>query len=120
MGQLSDSTISAIISVIGMVATGFAGYLQARRKASKDDRQLLSEDERLFRAELRELAKDAQERVKALTARVEELNKANLELVTTVGELKRKNDNLTREVSVLTAANNRLSEEVRRYREGEA
>lgn len=113
---MKDTLISAIASVVGMFVTGGFGYLVARNTSRKDvtinDRQLLSEDERQFRTELKEMMTSYQEQVKELTAEVDRLTKSNLNLETEMQKLTARNESLERQVQSLTEVNEQLREEL--------
>ncbi|MCY8197720.1 hypothetical protein MOC90_06055 [Bacillus spizizenii] len=115
---MKDSFISAIASVLGMFVTGGFGYLVARNSSKKDltinDRQLLSEDEKQFRTELKEMMLAYQDQVKELTSEVDRLTKSNLSLETQVQQLTTRNEALERQVHSLTMVNNQLREELQR------
>lgn len=114
---MSNTVISAVASVLGMFLTGFFGYLAARNGSKKEvtinDRQLLSEDERHFRAELKEMMSSYQEQVKGLTVEISRLTRANLSLELQVQNLTTRNESLELQVHELTMANNRLSMELK-------
>lgn len=81
---MNENVITALASVLGMFITGGFGYLVARNNNKKDlsinDRQLLSEDERQFRQELKtELANNRKE-IEGLRLEVENLRALNLNL----------------------------------------
>lgn len=115
---MKDTLISAISSVIGMFVTGGFGYLVARTNNKKDltinDRQLLSEDERAFRTELRDMMLASQEQVKWLTAEVERLTKSNVALESQVQALTTRNESLEKQVNTLTRVNEQLRNELQR------
>lgn len=120
---MKDSVISAIASVLGMFITGGFGYLAAKNTSKKDltinDRQLLSEDERQFRTELKEMMLKYQEQVRELTAEVERLTRANLALEAQVQQLTARNESLEKQVQTLTMVNNELRKELQRRIKGE-
>lgn len=101
-------------AVAGMGITGLFGYLAARRSGKKDDRQLLSEDERHFRSELKDMMTTYQSQVTELTTEVGRLTKSNIALEGKVQKLTAQNETLTLQVFDLTTANNQLREELRR------
>lgn len=115
---MKDSLITAIGSVVGMFVTGGFGYLVARNTSKKDvtinDRQQLSEDERQFRTELKEMMLSYQEQVKELSAEVERLTKSNLALEAQVQSLTIRNESLERQVHTLTEVNEQLRKELQR------
>lgn len=115
---MKDTIISAVASVLGMFVTGYFGFLAARNSSKKDvtinDRQLLSEDERLFRTELKDMMFKYQEQVMGLTNQIEKLTKANLNLQVKVGELTTRNESLEKQVHTLTLVNEQLRAELQR------
>lgn len=114
---MKDTLITAIASVVGMFVTGGFGYLVAKGNNKKDttinDRQLLSEDERAFRSELKEMMNTYQDQVKELTDEVARLTMSNLGLERRVQQLTYQNESLTNQVHELTMANNELRDDLR-------
>lgn len=112
--------VQAISSIVGMFITGSFGYLMARNSSKKDvtinDRQLLSEDERLFRTELKDMMLNYQEQVKGLISEVERLTLSNVELQTQVQSLTVRNESLERQVHTLAEVNDQLRTELQRRR----
>lgn len=100
-----------------MLLTGLFGYLTARNQSKKDitvnDRQLLSEDERHFRAELKAMMTTYQEQVLDLTTEVERLTKSNIALEAQVQSLTLRNESLEKQVYTLTKVNEQLRREVK-------
>lgn len=99
---MRDSLMSAIASVLGMFVTGMFGYMTAKSQNKKDmtisDRQLLSEDERQFRAELiAELARNREE-INSLREEVERLRRQNINLEFENKQLQLKIDELRMEL----------------------
>lgn len=115
---MKDSLISAVASVLGMFVTGGFGYMVARNTSKKDvtinDRQSLSEDERLFRTELKEMMLAYQDQVKGLSAEIETLTKSNLSLELKVQQLTTRNESLEKQVHTLTEVNEQLRAELQR------
>ncbi|MGG3801259.1 hypothetical protein [Metabacillus fastidiosus] len=115
---MQDSFIAALGSIIGIFVTGSFGFLAAKNQSKKDmtinDRQLLSADEKQFRNELKEMMLSYQDKVVNLTAKVEELTKANLSLETQVQSLTLRNESLEKQVQTLTQVNEELRRELQR------
>ncbi|MED3541361.1 hypothetical protein ABEX53_10815 [Bacillus toyonensis] len=120
---MKDSLISAIASVLGMFITGGFGYLTSKNKPisntsidTSTNRHSLSDDERQFRIELKDMMLTYQNQVKELTLEVARLTKANLQLEVQVRQLTARNESLETQVHELTTANRELKEEVQRRR----
>ncbi|MGE8056224.1 hypothetical protein ACQKOD_20255 [Bacillus mycoides] len=120
---MKDSLISAIASVLGMFITGGFGYLTSKNKSTSNtsidtstNRHSLSDDERQFRIELKDMMLTYQNQVKELTLEVARLTKANLQLEVQVRQLTARNESLETQVHELTTANRELKEEVQRRR----
>ncbi|MFF1995235.1 hypothetical protein ACFVWC_29300 [Bacillus mycoides] len=120
---MKDSLISAIASVLGMFITGGFGYLTSKNKPTSNtsidtstNRHSLSDDERQFRIELKDMMLTYQSQVKELTLEVARLTKANLQLEVQVRQLTARNESLETQVHELTTANRELKEEVQRRR----
>lgn len=103
--QLTQIIVPAIVGVIGSLAS----YLIAKNANKKDfniaDRQLLSDDEKSFRQELRESItlykaelEDARAEIRALRDEVAQLHRVNLELTLENKELQKKVDGLRSEL----------------------
>ncbi|MGG0757115.1 hypothetical protein [Brevibacillus laterosporus] len=80
---------NVMIAIIGgavSLGTGFIGYISGRNNNQKDvsisDRQLLSQAEQAFRAELREELRIYKEEIKALKQEIEVLRQENFKLLT--------------------------------------
>lgn len=111
---MNETLLQQVGAVAGMGITGLFGYLAARMSRKKDDRQLLSEDERYFRTELKGMMTTYQSQVTELTVEVGRLTKSNIALESKVQRLTSQNETLTLQVFDLTTANNQLRDELRR------
>lgn len=81
--------VNVMIAIIGgavSLSTGFLGYISGRNNNQKEvsisDRQLLSQAEQAFRAELREELRIYKEEIKALKQEIEVLRQENFKLLT--------------------------------------
>jgi phage shock protein A len=99
---MKDSLINAISNVLGMLITGGFGYFIAKGQNRKDltinDRQLLSEDEKQFRAELVAELQRNREEIMALRAEVDTLRRQNINLEIENKQLQFKIDELRAEL----------------------
>lgn len=116
---MNETLLQQVGTVVGMFVTGGFGYLAARIPKKKDDRQLLSEDERQFRTELKEMMLAYQDKVVDLTDKVElltesniELKKSNVALEGRVTQLTVRNASLEKQVHTLTEVNEELRAEL--------
>lgn len=109
---MNDTLLQQVGAVVGMVVTGGFGFLIARVPRKKDERQLLSEDERHFRSELKDMILTSQAQVKELTNEVGRLTRSNLSLEIKVLQLTTQNESLTLQVLDLTTSNNQLRDEL--------
>lgn len=96
--MLEENVITSLISLAGMLITGFFGFLVAKGKARREfmisDRQLLSEDEKKFRQELMEELLRNRNEINSLRKEVETLRKMNLNLEHENKQLQAKIDEL--------------------------
>ena len=123
-------TLTAIIGGVVTVVTGYLTYLGAKNSAKKDnfitDRQQLSQDQQLLRAEMREEMKQLRDEVRAwrdryleLEDNIEELKITNMKLQMEVDQWKEKYTSLLIENESLTARVNELEGQLKRRRKGD-
>lgn len=84
--SMDANVMIAIIGGAVSLSTGIIGYISGRNNNQKEvsisDRQLLSQAEQTFRAELREELRIYKEEIKALKQEIEVLRQENFKLLT--------------------------------------
>ncbi len=86
--------VAPIFGALGVIITALSGYWAAKRNAKKDitvnDRQLLSQDEREFRATILKENKELREKIDLLSGQVSKLKIENGKLRVRIVELEAK------------------------------
>ncbi|MFF2017209.1 hypothetical protein [Paenibacillus sp. NPDC058177] len=84
-GRAKDMDVGIIVAIVGgavSVITGVIGYVSGKGKDKVTERELLSKDEQVFRAEMRQEMKDSKDEVKRLSDEITVLRRENMELIT--------------------------------------
>lgn len=103
--DLLQIAIPAVVGVISSITTFFVAKTNSKKDLTINDRQQLSEDEKQFRAELRdtinsykEELEQARNDIRQLRGEVEKLHKINLDLTLENKQLQLKVDSLRTEL----------------------
>ncbi|EJW13994.1 hypothetical protein M5X02_31455 [Paenibacillus alvei] len=105
--EVMQIVVPAITAIIGSLGTLWATKNTNRKDITMSDRKALSEDEKIFRQELREIITEyktdlegAREEIRTLSEEVAQLHKINLELTLENKRLQVKVDDLRTELQL--------------------